>query len=86
MTFIYFICECVVCICVGMCVMEEVWRSEDSLGKLNLFYDNQTQIARFGSKTLYQLSHLYSPQSLFKGWFVRRIRPLGRKKVERGLK
>lgn len=72
------------CICVNMCVMEEVRRLEDSLGELNLFYDmvpgNQTQIARFGSKTVYQLSHLYSPQSLFKGLVCEKDKTSGKKK------
>lgn len=79
-----FICACVVCTCVGMCIMEEVWRSEDSFGELDLFFyhmepGDRTQTARFSSKSLYQLSCLDSPQSLFKGWFVRRIRALERK-------
>lgn len=32
----YFVCA--VCICVGMCVREGVWRSEDSLEELGLSY------------------------------------------------
>lgn len=86
--FILCVCVCVACICVGVYVMEEVWRSEDSLGELELFFyhmepGDRIQTARFGSKSLYQLSRLDSPHSLFKGWFVRRIRDLeGKNKLK----
>lgn len=51
-------------------MMSLLWRSEGNVQESVLFFHHmgpryQTQVVRFGGKTLYPLSHFSSPQSFY---------------------